>query len=50
MPNFSKYFTADFNLDKYITPTAMYVFIGFDIIIGLIFMDYMLRRKLNHKD
>lgn len=50
MPNFGKYFTTDFNLDKYITPTAMYVFIGLDIIIGLIFMDYVLRRKLNHKD
>lgn len=50
MPNFGKYFTADFNLDKYITPTAIYVFIGLDIIIGLIFMDYVLRRKLNHKD
>lgn len=50
LPDFSKYFTTEFNLDKYITPTAMYVFIGFDIVIGLIFMDYFLRRKLNNKD
>ncbi|MFC3561274.1 anti-sigma factor family protein [Pedobacter jamesrossensis] len=50
MPDFGKYFTSNFSLDKYITPTAMYVFIGFDIIIGLIFMDYFLRRKLNQRD
>ena len=50
MPDFGENFTADFNLDKYITPTAMYVFIGFDIVIGLVFMDYVLRRKLNHKE
>lgn len=49
MPDFGKYFTSNFNLETYITPTALYIFIGFDIVIGLIFMDYLLRRNLNNK-
>lgn len=50
MPDFGKFFNNKFDLEKYLTPTAMYVFVGLDIVLGLVFMDYVLRRKLNHKD
>ncbi|WP_316795999.1 hypothetical protein [Pedobacter agri] len=40
---------ADFNLDKYITPTMLYIFLFADLVIGLVFLDYLLRKKLMHK-
>ncbi|WP_231425603.1 anti-sigma factor [Pedobacter sp. Leaf250] len=40
---------ADFNLDKYITPTMLYSFLFADLVIGLVFLDYLLRKKLMHK-
>ncbi|WP_231458632.1 MULTISPECIES: hypothetical protein [unclassified Pedobacter] len=50
MPNFSLNFSLNFNIENYITPTALYLFIGFDLIMALIFIDYFLRRKLNTKE
>lgn len=49
IPNFEQYFSLNFSIDKYITPTALYVFIGIDLILALIFMDYFLRKKLVQK-
>ncbi|WP_421945658.1 anti-sigma factor family protein [Pedobacter sp.] len=49
MPNFSKYFSTNFNIQDYLTPTTVYVFIGVDVILALIFMDYLLRKNLNQK-
>ncbi|MFC4211722.1 hypothetical protein ACFOWA_11045 [Pedobacter lithocola] len=48
MPDLSKYFLVNFELDKFITPTSLYIFLGVDLVLGLIFMDYFLRKKLNH--
>ena len=50
MPDFSKYFVANLNLKKVLTPVALYLFIGVDLILGLIFMDYILRKKISHKN
>ena len=49
MPNFNLNFSLNFNIENYITPTALYLFIGFDLIMALIFMDYFLRKKLTTK-
>lgn len=49
MPNFSQYFSTNFNIQDYLTPTTVYVFIGVDVILALIFMDYLLRKNLNQK-
>lgn len=35
------------NLDSYITPTTLYVFLFVDLVIGLIFLDQFLRRKVH---
>jgi len=50
MPDFSKYFAVNLNVEKVLTPTTLYIFIGVDLILGLIFIDYVLRKKLNHKN
>jgi hypothetical protein len=50
MPDFSGYFSTTINLEKFITPTSIYVFLFIDLIIGLVFLDYVLRKKLIHKE
>jgi len=35
------------NLDRYITPTTLYTFLFVDLVIGLIFLDQFLRRKVH---
>jgi hypothetical protein len=35
------------NLDQYITPTTLYTFLFVDLVIGLIFLDQFLRRKVH---
>lgn len=40
---------ADFNWEKYISPTVLYIFLFADLVIGLIFIDYLLRKKMTHK-
>ncbi|MCX2573810.1 anti-sigma factor [Pedobacter sandarakinus] len=40
---------TDFNLNKYITPTILYSFLFADLVIGLVFLDYLLRKTLTHK-
>jgi len=40
---------ADFNWEKYISPTVLYSFLFADLVIGLIFMDYLLRKKMATK-
>jgi len=37
---------ADFKLDKYITPTILYTFLFADLVLGLVFIDYLFRKKL----
>jgi len=49
MPEVSQYLTTNFNFQDYLTPATVYVFIGVDVILALIFMDYLLRKKLNAK-
>ncbi|TCD11716.1 hypothetical protein EZ449_05515 [Pedobacter frigidisoli] len=39
----------DFNLNSYLTPTAIYSFLFADLVIGLVFLDYLLRKKMAHK-
>ena len=39
----------DLNLDKYISPTTIYVFLFADLVIGLVLLDYFLRKKILHK-
>ncbi|MCZ4224159.1 anti-sigma factor family protein [Pedobacter rhodius] len=50
MPDFSKYFSVNLNVEKLLTPTTLYIFLGVDLILGLIFMDYVFRKKLNNKE
>ena len=40
---------ADFNWEKYISPTVLYSFLFADLVIGLIFIDYLLRKQMTHK-
>jgi len=40
---------ADFNWEKYISPTVLYSFLFADLVIGLVFVDYLLRKKMAHK-
>ncbi|MDN3586600.1 hypothetical protein QWY86_07990 [Pedobacter aquatilis] len=49
MPNFNLNLSLNFSIENYITPTALYVFIGIDLILALIFVDYFLRKKLVQK-
>lgn len=39
----------NFNLDRYITPTVLYSFLFFDLVIGLVFLDQFLRKRI-HKE
>ena len=48
MPDFSRYMSVSFEIDKVITPISLYIFLGIDLILGLIYIDYFLRKKLNH--
>jgi len=43
MPRFD--FDLSFEVNKMITPTALYAFLFVDLVIGLIFMDYFFRNK-----
>jgi len=49
MPDFSKYFAININVDKILTPTSIYIFFGIDLVLGLIFMDYIFRKRLVNK-
>ena len=50
MPDFTAYFSTNLNLEKFITPTSVYVFLFIDLIIGLVFLDYVLRKKLIRRE
>ncbi|WP_316830315.1 hypothetical protein [Pedobacter aquatilis] len=50
MPDFGKYFSVKLNINELLTPTSLYIFLGADLVLGLIFIDYILRKKLAHKD
>ncbi|WP_316849849.1 anti-sigma factor [Pedobacter agri] len=39
---------ANFNLNKYMTPTMLYSFLFADLVLGLVFLDYFLRKKTVH--
>lgn len=47
MPKFGFNVNLNFNLDQYITPTVLYSFLFFDLVIGLIFLDQFLRKKMH---
>ncbi|WP_316843370.1 hypothetical protein [Pedobacter psychrodurus] len=49
MPDFDMNVDFDFKLDQYITPTAVYSFLFADLVIGLIFLDQFLRKKVAEK-
>jgi len=49
MPQFDLKVNLDFNLEKYITSTAIYAFLFADLVIGLIFLDQFLRKKVAQK-
>ncbi|RLJ73475.1 anti-sigma factor family protein [Pedobacter alluvionis] len=49
MPKFDLKVNLDFNLEKYITPAAIYAFLFADLVIGLIFLDQFLRKKIAQK-
>lgn len=49
MPQFDLKVNFDFNLEKYITSTAIYAFLFADLVIGLIFLDQFLRKKMAQK-
>ena len=38
-------FTLDLNVTKYLTPTVIYSFLFADLVIGLVFLDYLLRKR-----
>jgi len=47
MPRFD--LKVNFDLEKYITPKAIYAFLFADLVIGLIFLDQFLRKKVAQK-
>ncbi|MCX2493649.1 hypothetical protein OQX63_09220 [Pedobacter sp. PF22-3] len=49
MPKLGFNVTLNFNLDQYITPTVLYSFLFFDLVIGLVFLDQFLRKKFAQK-
>jgi hypothetical protein len=49
MPQFDLKVNFDFNLEKYITSTTIYAFLFADLVIGLIFLDQFLRKKVAQK-
>lgn len=49
-PDFSSFTLPEkfnINLDQYLTPTTLYTFLFVDLVIGLIFLDQFLRRKVH---
>ena len=46
MPNFDQKVNFNFNLNKYITSATVYSFLFADLVIGLIFLDQLLREKM----
>ncbi|KQR71931.1 hypothetical protein [Pedobacter sp. Leaf176] len=49
MPDFSRYF-VNLNVEKILGTAYLYIFLGVDLILGLIFIDYILRKKISHKN
>ncbi|NII84453.1 MULTISPECIES: anti-sigma factor family protein [unclassified Pedobacter] len=47
MPKFDFNVNLNYNLDQYITPTVLYSFLFIDLVIGLIFLDQFLRKRIN---
>lgn len=47
LPKFDLDANLNFNLDKYITPTVLYSFLFVDLVIGLVFLDQFLRKKIH---
>ncbi|WP_316829083.1 hypothetical protein [Pedobacter miscanthi] len=47
MPKFDFDVNLNFNLDHYITHTVLYSFLFFDLVIGLIFLDQFLRKRMH---
>ncbi|GGH12234.1 anti-sigma factor family protein [Pedobacter zeae] len=45
MPKFNV--NLNYNLDQYITPTVLYSFLFFDLVIGLVFLDLFLRKRIS---
>ncbi|MGO4876381.1 anti-sigma factor [Pedobacter psychrotolerans] len=46
MPGFDQKVSFDFNLNQHITPATIYSFLFADLVIGLIFIDQLLRGRL----
>ncbi|RBQ04862.1 anti-sigma factor family protein [Pedobacter miscanthi] len=46
LPKFDLDANLNFNLNKYITPTVLYSFLFVDLVIGLVFLDQFLRKKM----
>ena len=49
LSDFDLKLSMDFNWDQYITPTAIYSFLFADLVLGLVFLDYLLRKKIANK-
>ena len=47
--DFDLQLNADLNWEKYISPTVLVSFLFADLVIGLVFVDYLLRKKMAHK-
>ena len=47
--DFDLQLNADFNWEKYISSTVLVSFLFADLVIGLVFVDYLLRKKMAHK-
>lgn len=47
--NFSTRLNLNFDWNKLINPTAIYGFLFIDLVIGLVFLDSLLRKKAAHK-
>ncbi|MEH3113106.1 hypothetical protein [Pedobacter terrae] len=46
MPKLELNTNLNFKLDQYITPTVLYSFLFFDLVIGLVFLDQFLRKRI----
>jgi len=40
----------DFNFQKYVSPLALNIFLGFDLILALILVDFFMRKKLRQQN
>lgn len=49
MPKFGFNTNLNFRVDQYITPTVLYSFLFFDLVVGLVFLDLFLRKKVAQK-